>query len=80
MEQGFDLKGRSIFIAIPAYDFKVTLKSAVSLAKFSQAAMKHGIDVQIGSICGCSVVSRARNLLIRDFLDSDCTDLTPFSV
>jgi hypothetical protein len=74
-EQGFDLAGRSVFIALPAYDFKVSLKLAVSLARFTQVAPKHGIDVQIGSVCGCSVVSRARNLLAQDMLESSCTEL-----
>lgn len=74
-EKAFDLAGRSIFIALPAYDFKVSLKLAISLAQFAQQAQQHGVDVQIGSICGCSVVSRARNLLTQDMLDSDCTDL-----
>lgn len=70
--QGFDLSGKRLFVALPAYDFKVSLKLAVSLAKFAQAAPRHGIDMQIGSICGCSVVSRARNLLAQDMLESDC--------
>jgi hypothetical protein len=74
-EKGYDLAGRSVFIALPAYDFKVSLKLAISLAQFAQQAQQHGIDIQIGSICGCSVVSRARNLLAQDMLDSDCTDL-----
>ena len=67
--------GRKLFIAIPSYDFKVTLKFAISLARFAQVAPMHGIEFQIGSICGCSVVSRARNLLVDQFLNSDCTDL-----
>jgi hypothetical protein len=71
-QQSFDLAGKSVFIALPAYDFKVSLKLAVSLARFAQAAPQHGIDIQIGSICGCSVVSRARNLLAQDMLDSNC--------
>ena len=74
-EQGHTVAGRKLFIALPAYDFKVSLKLAVSLAKFAMTAPAHGVEIQIGSICGCSVVSRARNLLVRDFLDSDCTDL-----
>jgi hypothetical protein len=74
-EKAFDLAGRSLFIALPAYDFKVSLKLAISLAQFAQQAQQHGISIQIGSICGCSVVSRARNLLAQDMLDSDCTDL-----
>jgi glycosyltransferase involved in cell wall biosynthesis len=72
MQQSFDLAGKSLFIALPAYDFKVSLKLAISLARFAQAAPKHGIDIQIGSICGCSVVSRARNLLAQDLLESEC--------
>jgi glycosyltransferase involved in cell wall biosynthesis len=72
VSKGFDLTGKSIFIALPAYDFKVSLKLAVSLARFAQMASQHGIDVQIGSICGCSVVSRARNLLVQDLLESQC--------
>ena len=73
--QSYDMVGRSLFIALPAYDFKVSLKLALSLARFAQSAPRHGIDIQIGSICGCSVVSRARNLLVQDFLETDCTDL-----
>jgi hypothetical protein len=73
--KGYELAGRRLFIALPAYDFKVSLKLAVSLAKFAQSAGQHGVDIQIGSICGCSVVSRARNLLAKDMLESDCTDL-----
>ncbi len=74
-EKAYKLAGRSLFVALPAYDFKVSLKLAISLARLAQAAPEHGISLQIGSVCGCSVVSRARNLLVKDFLDSDCTDL-----
>jgi hypothetical protein len=74
-QKGYDLAGKSIFIALPAYDFKVSLKLAISLARFTQVAGKHGISVHMGSICGCSVVSRARNLLVKDMIDSDATDL-----
>jgi hypothetical protein len=70
------LNGRRVFFALPAYDFKVSLKLATSLVKFAMVAPQiYGVGMQIGSICGCSVVSRARNLLARQFLDSDCTDL-----
>ena len=74
-EQSFDLAGRKLFVALPAYDFKVSLKLAVSLARLAQQLPQHGVDLSIGSICGCSVVSRARNLLVKDFLESNCTDL-----
>lgn len=71
-EKGFDLVGKKLFIALPAYDFKLSLKLAISLAHFARISMQHGIDIEIGSICGCSVVSRARNLLMQDFLESSC--------
>lgn len=69
--KGFEMAGKGVFIGLPAYDFKVSLKLAVSLARFAQMAPKHGIDINIGSVCGCSVVSRARNLLVQDMLESD---------
>lgn len=62
-------------IGLPTYDFKVTAKLAISLADFCVQATKYGIDIQICNISGCSVVSRVRNLIAKDFLDSDCTDL-----
>jgi hypothetical protein len=71
VSKGFNLAGKRVFVGLPAYDFKVSLKLAVSLARFAQAAPAHGIDIHIGSVCGCSVVSRARNLLVRDMLDSN---------
>lgn len=74
-EQGYSLAGRSLFIALPAYDHKVSLKMAIALARFAQVAPQHGVAITIGSICGCSVVSRARNLLVKDFMDSGFSDL-----
>lgn len=74
-QKSYQLEGRKIFIALPSYDFKVSLKLAISLAKLAQIVGGHGIQIAIGSICGCSVVSKARNLLAYEFLQSDCTDL-----
>ena len=62
-------------LGLPTYDFKVTAKLAISLASFCVQAQRHGVDIQICNISGCSVVSRVRNLIAKDFLDSDCTDL-----
>jgi hypothetical protein len=74
-EASFSLVGRKIMIGLPAYDFKVSVKLAISLASFCVEAPKHGVDIQICNISGCSVVSRVRNLIVKDFLASDCTDL-----
>ena len=74
-QKGYDMVGKKLMIGIPAYDHKVSCKQAVSLVKFGQKALAHGIDIQISSVCGCSVVSRARNLIAQDFLESDCEHL-----
>jgi hypothetical protein len=75
LEAGYNLVGRKVMIGLPSYDYKVSSKLAISLANFCLLAMKHGVDVQICNISGCSVVSRVRNLIASDFLSSDCTDL-----
>jgi len=74
-QQQFDLSGKKLFIAIPAYDFKVSIKMVGALIQFSRQAAEHGIGFEIGTISGCSVVSRARNLLVSDFLASSCDSL-----
>jgi hypothetical protein len=74
-QQQFDLAGKKLFIAIPAYDFKVSIKMLGSLIQFSQQVSQHGIGFELGTISGCSVVSRARNLLVSDFLASPCDSL-----
>jgi len=74
-QQTFDLSGRSLMVSIPAYDHKVTVKTAIAMAQLTRVTKHHGIGLQFSTICGCSVVSRARNLLADRFLRSDCTDL-----
>jgi len=74
-QKGFDLAHKKLMIGLPAYDHKVGLKMAVSLMRFGQMAVEHGINLQISSICGCSVVSRARNIIANEFLKSDCDNL-----
>ena len=75
LEGSFSLVGRKIMLGLPTYDFKVSAKLAISLASFCVQAQQHGVDIQICNISGCSVVSRVRNLIAYDFLQSDCTDL-----
>jgi len=75
VEASYNLVGRKVMLGLPSYDYKVSSKLAISLANFCLLAMKHGVDVQICNISGCSVVSRVRNLIAGDFLNSDCTDL-----
>ena len=74
-QQSYDLVGKKLFIGLPAYDFKISVKLAISLAEFCVKAQAHGIAVQLGNISGCSVVSRARNSIAKMFLESDCDHL-----
>lgn len=74
-QQGFDLAGKKLMIGLPAYDHKVGVKMAISLMKLAQKVQEYGIHIQVSSICGCSVVSRARNMIAYEFLKSDCDHL-----
>ena len=73
--KGFDLVGKKLMIGLPAYDHKVGLKMAVSLMRLGQQVLEHGIHIQVSSICGCSVVTRARNMIAHEFMKSDCDHL-----
>ena len=42
-EKGFDLAGRSVFIALPAYDFKVSLKLAETVGRLFESDNRHQI-------------------------------------
>jgi len=74
-QQGFNLAGKKLMIGLPAYDHKVGVKMAISLMRFAQKVLEHGIDIQVSSICGCSVVTRARNMIADEFMKSDCDHL-----
>ena len=75
LKKGFDLVGKKLMIGLPAYDHKVGVKMAISLMQLGQKLMEHGIPVQVQSLCGCSVVSRARNVIAHEFMKSDCDHL-----
>ena len=62
-------------IAIPAYDGKLNIKSAFALATLAMDMAKHGAKLYLTQISGCSLITKARNALVADFLESDATDL-----
>lgn len=74
-EKQYDVSGRKLFFAIPAYDFKVGVKLMGSMVEFARMAPQYGVQFAMSTISGCSVVSRARNLLVDDFLQTDCDTL-----
>lgn len=69
------LQGRKVYVALPAYDGKLSVKMAIAMALFTEQAIKCGVIVRFGYVSGCSIVSRARNLLVAEFLKTDATDL-----
>jgi len=69
------LEGRKLFIGIPTYDGKLSIKLAYSLAQLMPAAMRLGISVRLGHVSGCSIITMARNRLVDEFLKTDCTEL-----
>jgi hypothetical protein len=74
-EASYNLSGKKLFIGLPAYDFKVSVRLAIALAEFCVKAQQHGIQIQIANVSGCSVVSRVRNIIVGQFLESDAEHL-----
>lgn len=62
-------------IAIPAYDGKLNIKSSFALATLAMDIARHGAKLYLTQISGCSLITKARNALVADFLASDATDL-----
>lgn len=74
-EKRVSLEGRKLFIGIPTYDGKLSIKLAYTLAALMPVALQHGMSVKLGHVSGCSIITMARNMLVDQFLDSECTDL-----
>ena len=74
-EKRVSLEGRKLFVAIPTYDGKLSIKLAYTLAALMPMALQHGISVKLGHVSGCSIITMARNMLVDQFLDSECTEL-----
>lgn len=69
------LTDRKVFIALPTYDHKVSVKLATSLACFTRMAVDYGVNIQFAYVAGCSIVTKARNMLAQQFLESDATHM-----
>lgn len=73
--RSMDIRGRKLMIAIPAYDGKLNIKTAFALADLVVKASQYGVQIQLSHLSGCSLITKARNMLAANFLESDCTDL-----
>lgn len=74
-EKRFSVEGRKLMLAIPAYDGKLNISAAFQLPQLALAAQKHGFQVHLAHLSGCSIITRARNSLVNQFLESECTEL-----
>jgi hypothetical protein len=70
-----DLRGRKLMVGIPAYDGRVNIKTAFALAKLAAIVDKLGVQLMLTHVSGCSLITKARNSIVHDFLKSDATDL-----
>lgn len=70
-----ELAGRKVFIAIPAYDGKLNIKTAYGLAQLMPIAQQCGVSFRLGHLSNCSIITMARNILVNEFLNSDSEEL-----
>lgn len=74
-EKTFSVAGRRLMVCVPAYDGKLNIKSAFALANLALQTSQAGVTLYLTHISGCSLITKARNGLVADFLESDATDL-----
>lgn len=64
-----------IFLATPAYDGKVHVPYAISLAETHTLLASKGIELQVQVHCSGSLITAERNRLLEAFINSDATHL-----
>ena len=70
-----ELRKRKIFVATPMYGGMCTGKYCKSSADLAILSSKYGMDVRFFYLYNESLITRARNYLVDEFLRSDCTHL-----
>lgn len=60
-----------LFVAVPAYDRRITCETARALLTEQSAAAQLGVEMVIGFVPGCCYIHTARDNLTRDFLRGD---------
>lgn len=74
-EKSINLAGRKLMIAIPAYDNKLNIDSAFALSNLAVKVGQLGVTLYLTHFSGCSLITKARNGLVADFLASDANTL-----
>ena len=70
-----DLRRRKIFVATPMYGGVCGGQFCKSIADLMSLASQYGIHVNLFFLYNESLITRARNYLVDEFLRSDCTHL-----
>jgi predicted O-methyltransferase YrrM len=73
-DEGPPANGRKVLLAVPTYD-DPSAALTFSLARSREALTEAGIQSALLILQGNCHVDDARNSIVRDFLESDCTDL-----
>jgi len=66
---------QSLFIATPCYGGMVHVSYMQSIIALTRTLDEHDVDYSIVTMSGESLITRARNSLVAQFLGSDCTHL-----
>jgi hypothetical protein len=74
-EKSINLVGRKLMICIPAYDGKLNIDSAFALSNLAVKVQPLGVTLYLTHLSGCSLITKARNCLVADFLKSDADTL-----
>ncbi len=74
-EKSINLAGRRLMVCVPAYDSKLNIDSAFALANLAVKAGNLGVKLYLTHISGCSLITKARNGLVADFLESDADSM-----
>jgi len=70
-----ELRKRKIFVATPMYGAVCGGQYCKSTADLSSMAAQYGMDIRFFYLFNESLITRARNYLVDEFLRSDCTHL-----
>jgi len=74
-EKSINLAGRKLMVCIPAYDGKLNIDSAFALSNLAVQVQPLGVKLYLTHLSGCSLITKARNALVADFLASDADTL-----
>ncbi len=74
-EKSINLAGRRLMVCVPAYDSKLNIDSAFALANLAVKSGNLGIKLYLSHVSGCSLITKARNGLVADFLESDADSM-----